>query len=340
MWQDDAEVYRNDNTEIPTLELKNYIPPKLLKSYQNLFDKRSVSFINCEKEIAHVDGFVIENWLERLFFERLERKSVWVKNLLKQSKNDWESVFFALLLKNFGLKINGAAFSSLAEKLDYAIVRKIQSDNFQLESIFYGMSHLLGDDQVVDEYYLRLQKEFEYLKKKFELGADGVQKPEFYKLRPSNFPTIRLSQLANLYSTRQGLFGKVMDASNLEALYAIFQVSASEYWKNHYTFGKESKVSVKKLSKKFIDLLIINSILPLKFCYGDHLGKDVNEEIMKIATQITREDNTIVRNFIKQGVVLKNAKDSQAALQLYNGYCTRNKCLQCAVGNHLLDGNS
>ncbi|MFH6604799.1 DUF2851 family protein [Maribacter algicola] len=336
VWEDDAEVYRSDNTEIPTLELQHYIPPKLLTTYQNLLDKRSYSFVNCEKNIAQIDGFIIDSWLERLYFERLERKSIWVEHLLKKSKNDWESVLFSMLLKNFGSKINAEAFMSLAQSLDFSIVRKIQNDILQLESVFFGMSHLLDDEKIVDEYCLELGKEFKYLSNKFDLQANNVQRPNFFKLRPSNFPTIRLSQLAQLYTMYQGLFMKIMEAPRLEDLYSIFEISASSYWNTHYTFGRESKKSTKRLTRNFIDLLIINTILPLKFCYARHVGKDSNDEIIAIITAIKKEENAITRNFTKHGISVKNGKDGQALIELYNEYCVQNKCLQCAVGNSLL----
>ncbi|MGB6153655.1 MAG: DUF2851 family protein [Pricia sp.] len=339
VWDDDATVFRSDNSEIPTLELQNYIPKALLDAYQNLFDKSDVHFINCEKSIAQVDKFLLENWLERLYFERLERKSEWVLERLKDSKNDWEQVLFSMLLKNFGLKITAPSFLSLAQALDFSTVRKLRSETLALESVLYGMSHLLDSEEIVDDYYLQLRKEYTHLKHKFDLQEAGVQKPEFFKLRPANFPTIRLSQLANLYAERENLFSKVVNASQLDELYAIFEVSASTYWNDHFTFGKTSKKSVKKLTRSFIDLLIVNSLLPLKFCYAKHRGKEAHEEIIHIISQITKEENSIIANFKKHGISTGNAKESQAVLQLYNEYCTQNKCLQCAVGSSLLEEN-
>ncbi|WP_373516161.1 DUF2851 family protein [Pricia sp.] len=339
VWEDDAAVFRSDNSEIPTLELRSCIPPGVLDAYQKLFDKNGVQFINCEKNIGHVDNFIIENWLERLYFERLERKSQFVFELLESSKNDWEQVLFAMLLKNFGLKINGASFLSLARALDFSTVRKLQSDSLALESVFYGMSHLLDSEEIPDDYYIQLKKEYVHFKNKFDLGEGNVQKPEFFKLRPPNFPTIRLSQLANLYTKHQNLFSRVIHASQLEELYELFEVSASAYWNEHFTFGKTSKKSIKRLTKSFIDLLIINTLLPLKFCYAQHQGKEANEEIIQIISQIKKEENSIIVNFDHHGISIGNAKESQAILQLYNEYCTRNKCLQCAVGNRLLQGN-
>lgn len=339
VWEDDAAVFRSDNSEIPTLELRDYIPKELLKSYQNLFDTSDVRFINCEKNIAQVDGFLFENWLERLYFERLERKSKQVFALLESSKNDWEQVLFAVLLKTFGLKINGTSFLSLATNLDFATVRKLQSQTLALESVFFGMTHLLDSEEMPDAYYIQLKKEYTHLRNKFGLEETGVQKPEFFKLRPPNFPTIRLSQLANLYVERPNLFSQVIHAIDLKELYAIFEVSASRYWNDHFTFGKTSKKSSKRLTKNFIDLLIINALLPVKFCYAKYQGKAVNEDIIEIISQIKKEENSIVSNFKEQGIVIGNAKESQAILQLYTEYCTQNKCLQCAVGSSLLQVN-
>lgn len=340
VWEDDGEVFRSDSSKIPTLELKNYISKDLLNAYQKLFDQDNKSFINCENDIAEIDNFLFENWKERLFFERLENKSNFIFELLEASQNDWEQVLFKMLLKNFGLKINGQAFLSLANTLDFSVVRKLRSDSKALKSVFFGMTHLLNDDSVVDDYYIQLKKEYHFQKNKFDLKDTGVQKPEFFKLRPPNFPTIRLSQLASLYSEKQNLFSSLINASELSEIYEIFNVSASEYWNNHFTFGKPSKKSVKKLTKKFIDLLVINTILPLKFCHAKYLGKDVNEEILKIISQIKPEENSIVSNFKSLRIDSKSAQDSQAILQLYNEYCSKNRCLQCAVGAHLLNRNS
>lgn len=339
VWQDDATVFRKDRSKITTLELKGYVPEKLLMSYRDLMDKQGVRFINCERHIGQLDAFLLENWMDRLYFERLERKSRQVSELLQASKNDWEQTFFKLLLKSFGLKINGEAFMSLGETLQFSTVQKISGDRFQMESLLFGMSHLLEGEDVVDEYYLQLQKEFGHLKGKYDLDASGVIKPEFFKLRPANFPTLRLSQLANLYAERQNLFSQVINASGIDAIYAIFEVSASPYWNDHYTFGKTSKRSTKKLTKKFIDLLIINTLLPLKFCYARYYGKESDEEIVRIISEIKSEQNSIIGNFKDCGLSIRDARQSQAAIQLYNEYCVVNRCLQCAVGNRLLQGN-
>ena len=339
VWKDDMTIYRKDNTEIPTLELCHYIPNNILSNYQNLFEKKNTKFINCENEISGIDEFIVNNWLERLYIERLEHKSIMVNELLESSKNDWESMLYILLLKNFGLKINGESFLSLAKAFDFHIVRKLQKNPLHIESTLFGLTGLLNDDSIVDPYHAVLKNEYHYIKHKFDLNETGVLVPEFFKLRPPNFPTIRLSQFANLYSENHNLFDKVIKATTIADLYKIFEVSASAYWDDHFTFGKRSSKRAKKLTKKFIDLLIINTILPLKFSYSKHLGKDSNESLLAIISSLKKEDNNILKKFNTLGISIKTAGDSQAILQLYNEYCSKNKCLQCSIGGSLLNGN-
>ena len=231
-------------------------------------------------------------------------------------------------------------FLSLAQSLDFSIVRKLRKDTFQLESVFFGLCHLLDDETLVDDYYVRLKREYEYQENKYAFNNEGVEKPEFFKLRPPNFPTIRLSQLANLYGRNRNLFSDLIETKRLEEIYGLFDAKASEYWSDHYTFGRLSKKSPKKLTKRFIDLLVINTILPIKFCHARYYGREVNEQIIEIVSQIKYEDNSIVSNFRSLRRGMENAKESQAILQLYNDYCSLNRCLHCAIGNNLLNRNS
>lgn len=338
VWEDDVFIYRKDNSRIPTLELKKYISPEILNAYQELFDNKTTNFINCENKINSFDSFFLKNWLDRLYFERLEAKSKLVSDLLIKTQSNWEQVLFILLLKNFGSKVNSESFYSLAENLPFSVVRKLSGNKEQLESVLFGLSRLL-DEEYLDLYYINLKKEYRYLKTKFDLKEEGVFKPEFFKLRPPNFPTIRLSQISNVYHKHQNLFSKLIEAKSVEDIYTIFEVTASKYWDNHFTFGKESKKSVKKLTQKFIDLLIINTILPLKVCYAKHIGVSVDDEVTAIISEIKAESNSVINNFTTLGVSIHTAMSSQAILQMYNEYCSKNKCLQCAVGSSLLKGN-
>lgn len=335
VWDDDVSVFRKDGTQIPTLSLKQYISLELLETYQSLFDLRNYKFINCEKEFIDVDDFLRNNWLDRLFVERLEEKSVFINQLLESTNHDWEQVLFLMLLKTFGSKINKDVFIELGKTIDFSIIRKLHQKPLELESLLLGQARLLDDDQVIDSYYQLLKKEYSYLKHKYQLNQP-YKTPEFFRLRPSNFPTIRLAQLSAIYSTNNNLFHLIIekDEPNISK---IFNLGTSEFWETHYNFGKTSKKSVKKISNSFLDLLMINTIIPLKFCYQRYQGKENNESLFKMMMSIKKEDNSIVDNFRKLHVSIKDAKESQSYIQLYNKYCVKDKCLDCAVGASLMN---
>lgn len=334
VFEHDTDIFRKDNSIIPTLELRNLIHHNVLKNYQKLV-MSSHKWINCELDFAEVDDFVISNWLERLYIERLERKSGAIENLLNTSKNDWESVLFKLLAKNFGLKVNGDAFFSMANSFDYTIVRKVQTQPLQLEALFFGQSGLL-DSNVENGYFQNLSKEYHFIKQKFNLSNDEVIPLQFFRLRPPNFPTIRLSQLAMLYHQHANLFAKLMTLQSIEEIYELFQVSTSEFWQRHFTFEKASRDSRKSLTKSFIDLLLINTIIPLRFCFLKHHGKHASEWCLLMAQKIASEQNAIIKAFNNLKPVSDSALSSQALIQLKTEYCDKNRCMSCAIGNSLL----
>ena len=337
VWEHDTEIFRKDNTEIPTLELKHYITQEALNNYQKLFSTTQ-KWINCENEFASIPDFTISNWLERLYFERLERKANDIAIVLEQNTNNWEAVLFKMLAKNFGLKINGEAFLSIANSFDFSIIRKQQSKLLSLEALLFGQAELLQDD-CQEPYFLELKKEYQFLKQKFSLSSKNVIPLQFFRLRPPNFPTIRLSQLANMYHQYQNVFSKIIETKTLENFYTLFSLETSSFWETHYTFNKSSKTSKKRLTKAFIDLLLINTIIPIKFSYAKLLGKSMDEEIVQLLQQIASEKNSIVNKFNSLKKVSKSALESQALIQLKTDYCDKNKCLQCAVGNSLLNKN-
>ncbi len=334
VWNNDTEIFRKDNKPIPTIELKKYVSEKLLNSYQKLFSARQ-NWIYCEDSFAEVDEFTIENWLEKLFIERLEQKSEMILQELEKSNNHWEAVLFKLLSKNFGLKVNGESFYSIANSVDYNIINKTSSNQIYLEALLFGQAGLL-DEKLQDGFAKTLIKEYNFLKAKFSLDNSAVIQPKYFRLRPPNFPTIRLSQLSVLLSEKGNLFNLLISAKSVSELYSIFNISASEYWNKHYNFGTISKGSKKKLTKSFIDLLIINTIIPLKFCYSKHIGNDEIENIISLVSEISSEDNSIIKKFNSLKPISKNALHSQGLLQLKNEYCNKSKCMQCAIGNEIL----
>ncbi len=334
VWEHDTEVFRKDNTVIPTLVLKNYVDKHLYKNYKSLFSTEN-KWINCENDFAEVDAFILDNWMERLYFERLERKSNTIQELLAASKNDWEAVLFKLLAKTFGLKVNGDAFYSLAQSIDFSVIRKVQSKPEQLEALLFGQAGLLEGD-IQNSYYLSLVKEYQFLRQKYQLENQHVLQLQFFRLRPPNFPTLRLSQLAMLYSKHNNLFSKSISIQTLKEFYDLFDISTTSFWETHYTFEKQSKASKKILTKNFIDLVVINTILPLKFCYAKYTGQGVEDQIITIANSIASEDNGIIKAFNSLKKVSCSSLQSQALLQLKTEYCDKNKCLQCAVGNSII----
>tara|TARA_R110002111_G_scaffold25789_1_gene56235 strand:+ start:2397 stop:3674 length:1278 start_codon:yes stop_codon:yes gene_type:complete len=334
VWEHDTEIFRKDNSEIPTLELKHYVDKNLIYKYEKLM--QSKSWINCESSFLEVDDFLLNNWLERLYIERLERKSETIEQLLQDSNSDWEAVLFKMLLKNFGLKVNGESFFSLANSIDFSIIRKLQNDVLDLEALLFGQSGLLVDENIEDRYFIDLKNRYGFLKQKFKLENQGVLPLQFFRLRPPNFPTIRLSQFANLYSLEQNLFSKVMQFNTRDEFYSFFNKGVTTFWTSHYTFAKTSKVFKKVLTKSFIDLLIINTLIPLKFSYAKSQGKTIDDNVFKLIKEIKIENNSIVSKFLDLKVIENNALSSQALLQLKQDYCDKNKCLQCAIGNSLI----
>ena len=334
VWEDDMPVFREDNSKITTLVLQDYVADDLLKNYQKLVTKQQ-KWINCEKDIDTVDKFKLNNWLECLYIERLNQKSTQILTLLKQSKNDWEAVLFKLLTKNFGLKVNGNAFMNMANSFDFSLLRKSQSNNKKIEALLFGQAGMLTAD-IQEKYYQDLQKEYQFLQLKYHIKPIHNSQVKFFRLRPNNFPTIRISQLANLYVSHQNLFSKLINLKRIEDYYDLLQITTSEFWKTHYSFTSASTKRKKQLTKSFVDLLLINTIIPLKFVYQKHIDKLDDESILQLIQQLKPERNTIIDKFTNLKIKSSNAFETQALLQLKNEYCSKQKCLQCVIGNQLL----
>jgi hypothetical protein len=333
VWEHDTPIFRKNNTEIPVLELKNLVSLSVLDNYQSLTAPKS--WIFCEKQIKETDEFVLKNWQERLFFERLERKSKPIQELALQTNNDWEAVLFLLLSKNFGLNTNGEIFFKIAKSIPFNIIRKESFEVENLEALIFGNAGLL-DLEKEDNYHKDLKFRYFYLLHKFQLEKTIIEPVQFFKHRPDNFPTIRLSQLANLYHKQQNLFSKIIGITSVKNIYEVLDVSVSDYWQTHYQFDKESPKKSKSLSKSFVDLLIINTIIPIQFAYAKSQGKEISEDLIDLLNQVAPENNSIIDKFASFGIKSKNAFETQSLLQLKNEYCNKNKCLECGIGIELM----
>ena len=335
VWEDDVSVFRSDESQIPCLELKPYVDANLLVNYQSLIYNNK-SWLKCSNSIANVSSFEWENWLERLYFERLEHKIKPINALLHSNINDWEATLFCLLAKSFGGNINGAFFFKMAQSFPYAIIRKA-TKVIEIEALFVGQLNMLDFD-TNDAYEKELVFNYQFLKSKYSLKPLVEGKPQFFRLRPNNFPTIRLSQLAVLVVKSKSIFSSLASDFSFENFRNLIEVGVSEYWITHFTFGKESKPSSKKLSNSFCQVVYINSITPLMFLYRKLNSQefDAHSIILNEVTQLSKENNSKVKVLEDSGVNIKNSMESQAILTLYNDYCIKGRCLSCKVVNQVV----
>lgn len=334
VWQHDTVIFMKNNEPLPTLELKNFIDKTILKNYQKLFSKKTY-WIPCENQIAFVYTILIHNWLEKLYFKRLEHKSIFIKKLLFNSNNNYEAVLFQLLAKNFGLKINGDSFLSLAQSFDFSILRKVRFDQLQLSALLFGQAGFF-ENEIENEYFTELKKEYNFIRYKYNLTPISNNLFQFFRMRPTNFPTIRLAQLIALFHKNQNLFSKLIAVKKIPDFYNMFSIEVDNFWKTHYTFETKSKKSSKKVTKSFIDLLLINTIIPLKFVYEQSKGEVNTADFFELIKQLAPEKNVIISKFSELKINPKTALETQALLELKNNYCTEKRCLECAIGIDLL----
>jgi hypothetical protein len=329
-------VYENDTkvNDIPTLELKGHFDDTLFANYQRFI--LSKGWIPCEKSIAQVPVFTRLSWLDRMAIERLESKSETVTKILNADQFDWEDALYKLLMHYFGLKVNNEAFEYLSNILPFKTLLKHADNLLQLEAMLFGCAGFLEDD-FKEEYPLLLKREFVVMKAKFNLLSMPSERWRFMRMRPSNFPTIRLAQMAQLIYKNGCLFSKIREAKNGNEVKALFDVAASEYWETHWRFGVPTESTPKHLGDATADILMINAVAPLLFCYGKlHKDESVCDTAIQFLEETETEDNAIIRHFAQFSIKADNAMQTQALLHLYNMYCKRKKCLECRIGNVLM----
>lgn len=334
VYQHDREIKNANGNAIPTLELKQLIDEKLVKNYHQLVSGKN--WIPCSQQISTIDQFVVNNWLERLVFERLERKSIEIEATLIKNKNDWEETFYQLMFKYFGLKVNAEPFLLLAKNTSLKMIEK-HKNSFTVEALLFGQAGFLTEN-MEDEYFKRLKKEYQFLNSKFSLVPLDKSLWKFLRLRPANFPTIRIAQLANLLTSEPRLFSKIIAINSVQEIRQLFELTASKYWDNHYQFGVTQKKSItKQTGKLMIDSLIINVIVPILFVYATTTqNEELKNKAIQVLEKLTSEKNTILLNFEKLGIKSKNALQSQALIELKTNYCSQKKCLTCSIGNNLI----
>lgn len=318
---------------LPVLELKSRVSKILLQRYDLLM--HTGSFIPCEKLVSTVRAVTLQSWKDRLVAERLMRKSAVVKGFLKENNYHWEEAFWWMLARSFGAKVNAGAFEEVARSLPVTVLAKHKLQIHQLEALLLGQAGLLAE-YFEDDYATMLQREYRFLQHKY--GLKPVHQPvHFLRMRPGNFPTIRLAQLAALIQNSAHLFSRIKEAASVKEIKTWFAVAANDYWHYHYRFGKPSAFKKKEPGGMMTDTIIINTICPVLFAYGDyHQELQYKDKAIQWLEQTTAEKNTITSGFAELGFVNKNAFDSQSLIELKNEYCNKKRCLECGLGNAVL----
>lgn len=331
----DKEIFRKNGELIPTLIIE--CDDQLLQNYQKL--QSSSQWIACYEEIKNIDGLLINCWIDNLLIERLEEKSEYISQSFKFNKNSWEETFYQQLARNFGFKVNSEPFEMLAKSLPMKVLAKQKNSLLQIEALLFGQAGFLNDD-FNDNYYLNLKNEFHYLRQKFQLKPIEKHLWKFLRLRPSNFPTVRIAQFAFLIYQSSSLFSKIIEKEDIKKLIQLFDISVSGYWSDHYTFSKESINRKKRLGKKAFENIVINTVSPFLFVYGQKKNIDkYKERAIRFLEETAPEKNTIVDKWSEIGIHSENAFISQALVHLKTRYCDRNNCLRCRFGNKIIRGN-
>ena len=323
----DTEISRSNGERIPQIQL--ICPEAVRTNYKELLE--TDSYPPCYRIIPSLPPFTAHSWMTALQMERFEQKATLLNERLKRCQGNWEDAFFITLARNFGFGLNGDAFETWAHRLPFRAVDKHRNDLFQIEAIFFGQAGILEDSDG-DGYYLRLKKEYTYLQHKFGLIPMDASLWRFLRLRPANFPHIRIAQLACLYHRAYGLLSRIMETETLQGVRDILKGGTSEYWLTHYTFGGSSPSRPKTLSNTSLDLLIINTVVTFLYAYGLHKGNRVLcARAGSFLEELKAENNYITRMWEQCGMKASNAADSQALIQLKKEYCDKKKCLYCRI---------
>ncbi|MGZ3865475.1 MAG: DUF2851 family protein [Bacteroidia bacterium] len=331
-----GDVFNSKNQPIPCLELKNFIGEDILVRYEHLYkNKRSVP---CGTQFTDISPMERDIWLDRMLIERLEQKTGIIDEIHRFANGNWDETLYLLLCKNFGFKINSDAFLQLGRSVPLHILLRHSNSIEQIEALLFGQSGLLetGAD---DAYIRRLQGEYGHLKRKYELQGPVPHIWKFLRMRPRNFPTIRIAQLAGFILRYQHTFSKLIELDSLKEAITLFETKASSYWEDHFVFGETSIKEEKKLGNSSIENIFINSVCPLLFYYGKEKQEEsICEKALSWMDELNAEDNNVTKLYEENGYKANSAADSQALLQLHSCYCSLKKCLSCGIGTQILRG--
>jgi hypothetical protein len=339
VWYDDQPIQRADKTSLPTVSLAHRVAPALLKQCAQLIEQQTD--IPCERQLTQVSTLIQHTMLDRVLFQRLSHKNALVYQLLSNNQGNWEETAYQLLAYNFGFKVNSAAMLAMCATLPYKVIQQQRADITQVEALLLGQAGLLEvatPAAPAAEYRFTLLQHHAYLSHKYQLPTQRVTQVhwKFFRLRPANFPTIRIAQLAQVLHQQDHLFNWLLHTP-LSTLRNQLAITQSNYWQHHYTFGKVSKKQLSGLGDSSINIILINTVVPLLVAYGKtHDQTDYIDRALEMLHSLPPEDNTVIRRWKKLGMKIENAFDSQALIELYHHFCTQKKCLSCNIGTTLL----
>ncbi|SOD78382.1 DUF2851 family protein [Spirosoma fluviale] len=341
VWEDDRPVNgrrvdRSNGTPLPTLELSSRTNATLLDQYRLLIESPDV--IPCAGQFKSVSPLRLTSMLDKAMLQRLERKAMGVLDVFKQTGSDWEETAYRLLAINMGFKINAAPMEQLSRSVPLKVIHKHRDQIHQVEAILFGTAGLL-ETEASDEYTATLLREYRFLSAKYQLADKEVTESawKWGRLRPANFPTLRLAQLARLLTKHASLFSLFVGTSDLTMLLKLVQVTPSDYWQTHYRFGKKTEKIVPALGSNAAENIVINTVVPLLAAYAHHREQPAYiDRAIALLEELPSEKNRLTDTWDTLGLGIRTAFDSQAAIELYNEFCSVKKCLSCQIGAGLL----
>ena len=340
----DRDVQTSKGNWLPQLELA--VPEHVRQHYEELL--REDEYPPCHRIIPGLTRLTVHAWMSALQTERLEQKTQAIRQRVERCEGSWEAGYFVTLSRNFGFGVNSEAFEQWAYHIPLGSVAHHRDDLFQIEAIFLGQAGLLEEEQIPEHYrqdalnegyFEKLRNEYRYLRHKFQLTPMDPTIWRFLRLRPQNFPHIRLSQLARLYHEQRAGLSQLLECKTVEQLREVLHTSVTPYWETHYTFGSTSCKTRKNLSPASLNLLMINTAIPMLFAYGRHHSKEeLCDRAFDLLEQLKPENNNITRMWQLCQLPVESAGDSQALIQLKKEYCDRKDCLRCRFGFEYLKG--
>lgn len=329
-------IYRADGTLIPVLVLKDRFPEKLLVHYEQLI--LSTNHFPCEKQIGEVESFYINSFLTRVGIERFAQKSEEVYHKLHELKGDWDETFYHFMAKNFGLHLNAIPMEMLSRSLPQQILAKHKDNPLQIEALLFGQAGFL-EQKFTDHYPQQLKNEYQFLRKKYKLKPIAISVWKFMRMRPQNFPTLRLAQFAALIVNSNHLFSKILIIKDSKALVQLFDVlPVNSYWQTHYHFNKKADNVGTQLGKSTIHNILTNTISLFLFAYGKYIDQYLLiDRAIALLEHLPPERNAIIKQYLDAGVKIESSFQSQATLQLKKIYCNEKKCLSCGIGIKILN---